>query len=444
MKRVFVAGVLIATSLGNQVDAQVSSAPPVIHGVVSLQRAEQLAARLNPDIRAAEAAQVSAQAGVAAADSAFRPQLSVNLFVSGGSESAIMSSTAGVMPSQQMLLGRGAFADQNAVVMLPLWAGGGRRAAAGQARWTSMATAADVLSARREVQLEVADEYAAIPAQDALLTAAHHRLKSATAHLANDRLGYSQGAQPLLTVRRDETEYADAQRAVSEALRDKALAVNRLIETLGVDPASTIETAQATTTELSVIPALKELEVWAVANRPEVSNATLKVKAALSGISVRRAAFAPQLSLFAMGDVMQQHRMPGFAGTAFGITASIAVTNGGMRRAAVKDAEGALAGARAMQQKAVQQVTRQVKDAYVQLKSAQAELVAAKAAVASSTEAYQEELQRFGAGRSTDADVLEALAARTSAEYGEAEARFALQSAYYQLMYAAGRPIAGV
>jgi outer membrane protein TolC len=186
---------------------------------------------------------------------------------------------------------------------------------------------------------------------------------------------------------------------------------------------------------------LKELETSAVENRPEVSNATLKVKAALSGISVRRAAFAPQVSLFAMGDAMQQHGMPGFAGTAFGLTASIALTNGGMRRAAVKDAEGALAGALAMQQKAVQQVTRQVKDAYVQLKSAEAELVAAKAAVVSSTEAYQEELQRFGAGRSTDADVLEALAARTTAEYGAAAARFDLQSAYYRLMYAAGRPI---
>ncbi len=153
------------------------------------------------------------------------------------------------------------------------------------------------------------------------------------------------------------------------------------------------------------------------------------------------AAFAPQVSLFAMGDVMQQHAMRGFAGSAFGLTASIALSNGGMRRASVNDAEAQLVEAKAGQQKAVQQVLREVKDAFAQFKSAQAELVAAKAAVASSTEAYQEELQRFGAGRSTDADVLQALAARTTAEYGEAEARFELQSTYYQLMYSAGKPI---
>ncbi len=441
MNRILVTCLFLSAGWCRDAAAQQLLATPVVSQKVTIEQAEKLAEQYNPDIRAAAATSRSAAAGVQAADSAFHPQMSVNLFVSGGSESAIMGSTQGVMPSQQMLLGRGAFADQNAVVMLPIWVGGARRAAAGQARWANEAAKTTLQVVKREVELQVAEEYTAVPAQDALLLAARHRLKSAAAHLANDRLAYAQGAQPLLTVRRDEADYAAAELAVSDAQRDKSLALNRLVQSLGINPASAPVVTLQAESDTTHLPALGELVQEASANRPEVLTAKLMVKAALSAISVKKAAYAPQISLFAMGDVMQQQSMRGFAGTSFGFTASVALSNGGLRRAAVRAAEAALEEAHARLQKVVLQVTREAKDAYVQLTAAKSAKEAAVTSVTSATEAYREQLQRFEAGRSTDADVLEALAARTSAEYSLAEARFDLESAYYRLMYAVGRPI---
>lgn len=450
---------------------QILAGRPVVSGVLSLDRAEEIALRESPVVRGA-IEEVEAAAGrLEAARAERRPWVSTNLFASGGSNPNIVAGPAPTQPQMIMGLPKDAFVDANLMVMYPLLTSGRLRAMVRQAAALRDASRADLEAQRQEIVLTTRAAYREVQARRALTDVWRAKLSEDQERLRVDRLRLQEGQIANVYVLRDEAEVAATRQELTNAERDVELAFLQLKTVLGVSPASRLEIPGT----LELVPSaelIRQLGAAAPAapgtaaggtgaggaagalppdvaallrlaerRRPELQASDRRIAAARAEAASVRGSLGPQVNLFAMADGMKMKGEDPFVGTTYGVAASFPLYNGGQGRARLKTAEAERRRQEQEQERIALQVAQEVTSALLNLRAAEQNVGTAQAALTAAREEYRVQLLRYQAGRSVLVEVLDALSARTRAEAGVTQALFQFNVARDRLLRSVGEPL---
>lgn len=391
-----------------------------------------IAMRSSPRIRAALADLAAARAEAAFARSRSAPQLSLNGFAAQSSMPNVLQSSMGVEPRALVIAAEGTFADANVTLMAPIFVGtvfsGMTRAALAAER----AAAAELSGVRADVALSTREAYLRALYGAALVEAQSARVKAAEAMASIARARMEAGTGIEASLLRAEAEAADARRELSKMETERQRSVLDLVTAMGAQAAQEPNLTGALT-EISVQGTLEEKLTEALSRRGELLAARSRVAEAEGRLSSAKGAFAPQVYGFAMGDVFRPADAMGrSSGGTVGITVSLPVFDGGMRRAEVVRAEAMAERARAEARTMELQVENEVRGAWLELVNASRSISSAKAAVAAAQAAYDVVAVRVESGKSILLEQIDAAAAL-------AKARTNLAGSIYDQLVAAAR-----
>jgi len=214
------------------------AARPVVNGPLSLDEAVATALRESPVLRGAEDEVEAALGRLNAARAERKPMLSANTFLSGGSLPNIVESPQ--LPIARMIMGlpRGAYFDQNLMLMAPILTGGRLKALVRQAQAGREASQAELEGQRQEIALLARTAYREVQARRALVDVQQARLRENEEQLRLDRIRAQEGKIPPFFVLRQEAEVAATQQELTNAARDVELSLLQLRTVMGVNPAS--------------------------------------------------------------------------------------------------------------------------------------------------------------------------------------------------------------
>ena len=410
---------------------------PLVTGPLSLQKAVEIALANSPILRGATADLDMAAARVKAAQAARKPSLSATTILTTGSETGpIYNSPDGVTPQNLFAVPRGAFADQNLMLMLPLLNGGRLQALTRQAQATRDASGFDLQTSRLDVALDTKTAYRQVLLALETQKVAAARRSATTEQLQNDRAAEKVGRVPQLFVLRDEAEDADAGQDVTNAARDVELAILSLRAVMGARTesdfslADSLETLNQEDSAVNLQTALKQ--------RPELQGARARLESARQGENAVRGSSKFQAALTGMAD-LSGTRSGSAGGLSLGVVVGVPIFDGGARRAGREEARAQISRAQADVSRMEIQVEREVSGANVSLDAARKNVTASQSALVAAQESYRVALLRYQGGRATNAETLDALAALTRARTNRARALYEAQIASDQLARAIGK-----
>lgn len=419
------------------VPGEATGARPFVTGPLSLQKAVEIALANSPILRGATADLDVAAARVKAAQAARKPSLSATTFLTTGSETGpIYNSPDGVTPQNLFAVPRGAFADQNLMLMLPLLNGGRLQALTRQAQAARAASGFDLQTARLDVALDTKTAYRQTLLALETQKVAAARQNATTEQLRNDRAAEKAGRVPQLFVLRDEAEDADAGQDVTNAARDVELALISLRALMGARTDSDFSLTDSLET-LNEDDSASNLQT-ALANRPELQGARARLESTRQGENAVRGSSKFQAALTGMAD-LGGTRSGSSGGLSVGLVVGVPIFDGGMRRAGRDEARAQISRAQADVSRLEIQVEREVAGAQVSLDAARKNVATAQSALVAAQEGYRVALLRYQGGRATNAETLDALAALTRARTNRARALYNAQIASDQLGRAVGR-----
>lgn len=415
----------------------IGSERTAIKGALTLSQAVQTGLRENLMLKAARADVKAAQADTRAARSQTGVQISANTYATVGDMSAIVSTSPGVMPTNNNLVPRNGFVDQNLMLMVPIYTGGRLRNQIRAASEREKATTAGVGSAQADTALQVKLAYYRVQLAEEMVRAAQARLDAAAALLATTKAQVDAGKAIEATMSRVDAERADAQRMLTSARNDREKMLLDLKMAMGVNLDSEITLAEA----LAFAPPKGDLKAQlarAMQERPELLAARARLRAAQAQTSATRGSLQPQIYATAMADAFDSKAMGSGKGYAVGLSLSFPLIDGGQRRAET-------AGARAMQERAEAEardldlrVQTEVRQVWLDVETGAQNYTTARTALASAQSAYDVMALRVQNQKSLLVEQLDAQAALTQARANLAQALYDHASAVARLQRAVG------
>ncbi len=387
-------------------------------------------------------------------------------------------------------------------VTLPVDISGALRAATSQAQFQEVATRLDINRTRNQIVYDVRGAFYNVLRSQALVGVATENLQNSLDRLKDANLRYGLQTVAYFDVVRAQTDVANAQRLVIQARNGVSLNVGNLNSAIGIDVttplhisdrnaveqppgvapptvppitpqsdvppggtgngvafvAPTAEALQAQTIGLvaprpdAVVdealrmgpdfdPILKE----ALATRPEVLEADAQIAAAKRGIQYARRSRLPGLSLS-----LGYYNLRNSTGTTridepeAGVGISLPLFDGGLARAREQQARADIATATTNRRQAIDQVTLDVQQAYLNLVQARDQVAVANVALAQARTGFQLARVRYNvgvarAGISPQLEVSDAQAALTQAESNQVNAIYDYNQSRSQLDRAIGR-----
>ena len=422
--------ILIASSAVGQ------EAPPK---ELSLTGAVAFALKHSPTLRAARAEVDAARAETDVARSRNLPQLSVNGFASRASMTNILQSSMGVEPAALIMAPEENFLDLNLSLMMPLYTGGLITGLVAAAVASEQAAVAEADGMRAEVALMVRESYIQALYGTELVKAQQARVAAAEAmaKVAQDQFQAGKGIEA--GVRRAEAELADAQRELKMAENDRRKMVLDLLAQMG----AALDSEPALTESLRFQPVAGTLDGYlaeADSKRGERAAARARAKSAEGRAKSAEGALRPQLYGFAMGDAFwPKDGMGKSSGYAVGLTVSLPVFDGGMRRAEVRAARAMLEQARAEAEVWRIRTAKEVRQVWLDIETAAENYRTAEAALAAAQSSYDVATIRVEAGKGILVEQLDALAALTRGRANLARAAFEHELSIAKLFRAVGR-----
>lgn len=414
-----------------------SSAQTAAPQQLTMREAVAFALQHSPALKASQAEIDFARAEAGVARSRTRPQLSANGFVSQGSMPNMLR-TMGVEPQAMQMAPEGGFVDANLMLMAPLYTGGYLQGLVAAALAREQAAKADALGLRAEVALRIRESYARALYGAELVKAQRARVKAAEAMVQNAQAQLDAGKGIEATVRRAEAELAEAQRELRTFENDRTKLLLDLLAEMGASMDTPVVLAESPAFA-SPPRTLEESITAADSTRGELLAARQRALAAGGQVSSAEGALRPQVYGFAMGDAFgPRDAMGRNAGYTVGLTVSLPVFDGGMRRSEVT-------AARAMRERAMAeadrwkiQVEKEVRQAWLDIETAAQNYRSSEAALSAAQSAYDVIVVRVEAGKAILVEQLDALAALTRARANLAQALYEHQLAIAKLSRAIG------
>lgn len=410
---------------------------------LSLDEAQAFALRNSPTIRSARAMAEVAGAEVRMARARSLPQLSAAGFGSTGVMSNVLQAPAEADPQALVLAPSGRFVDGNLMLMAPLYTGGLLAGLTAAAQANERAAKADTLAMIADVELAVSRLYAMAQYASELVKAQEARLAASRAMLQNAQALLATGKGLEAGVRRAEAEVADAQRELTSSQNERRKTILDLLSEMGAPLDREVVLQDA----LDFVPPRESLEEnirRAFERRGEVLAARERTLAARSQAKSAAAATGPQLYGFAMADAFDPRDMSGRrSGYTVGLTVSVPVFDGGMRRAQISSARAAAERAAAEESRIRLQAEREVRQAWLDIETAAQNYHTAQSAKAAAEASLEVVTLRVGVGKALLVEQLDAIAAVTRARANLAQALYEHTVAIAALERASGgrRPV---
>ena len=259
---------------------------------------------------------------------------------------------------------------------------------------------------RRSTQIslvaEVATDYFAVLADEALLKVTQETLQSEIESYELTMAMYEHDTTTLLSLRQAESAVDAARASLAQYERQLAQDTHALTLVLGQEIPADLPAAKDMNTEGLLAPVPEGLPSNLLTHRPDILSAEHTLRAANANIGAARAAFFPSIQLTASGGSASNQISglfrPGTATWSFAPTITLPIFTGGQNRANLDLAHIEKNAAIAQYELTIQTAFREVSDAlsargtYIDQRRAQATLVAADA------DAYRLAQMRFQTG----------------------------------------------
>lgn len=373
---------------------------PVLSGPLSLAEAVQLARERNPSTQISAQDLAIAEAQVRSARSARLPV--VSLGAAGTLANDDFFYTTGVGPGN---IPRNAAGEFNLGLSLPLYTGGRLPARVDQTLAERDAVQSDLATTRLESVLMVKKAYFEALFTRSQVEVYQQYVAQREASLKNTRDLFEIGKVPRVNVLRDQTELASAKRALlaAQTVLDKAMADLR--RGLGASPMSNFTLSDP----LNVKPVsleLPQLLAQAKQNNSELAALRSRIKVSEADNRMARAAFLPQVNLFAQGE-LRTPTSPGFGnGGSLAVVANWQVLDFGGRSAEVDRSLASVRKAQLQVDEKEQELAKTITQAWLDWREAKDAIELTQAAVAQATEENRLAQERYAVGKSIQVEVL--------------------------------------
>ena len=392
--------------------------PTVTSSRLTLRDALRIAAADNLTLKQSRADAETASASARSADAQETISLSTTTYATAGDSSNILTTSPGVLPQNIFSVPAHGFADQNLMLMVPIYTGGKLKSNSAAASKQSEAASLSRTASALTVTAAVTEGYANALLQSVLVAVAQTRVTAEDEQVRETAEKVAAGRLAPVDLLREQAEQADARQALLAAQTNAQLALITLKTTLGVSQISQIALSDTLDTLTDSAPFPSDLTAalhQADTRRPELAAAMRQVEAARSAVKAAQGTYAPQVYGVAMADASAGAGV-GRTGYTVGLTASLPLYDGGRRRAEVDAARSRLERAEAEALEARQTVDQQVAAAWLTLGTASAQVQAANTGVKAAQDAYELAKLRYDAGKSIAAERLDALSALTRAQ----------------------------
>ncbi len=415
---------LAVPALAQSTPAPAVPVPSPASAPLTLGQATDLVLGGSPAVTAARQALAQAQTRVGQAQAARRLQITFN--------STASLSSAGVYqpPPAQETFGT---LQNTLTVPLPLGARGGLLVRSAQDQFLS--ARAQFGAARLALAGQVAAAYYDLLRKQALLAVAQQTLDQDGRALADARKREAAGDVARLDVLQAQVPVAAAQAALDGAENDLDVAREALNSLLGRPLDDPLDIAEVSSPAADFLPAtLAQARAFALARSPDIQAADATVRADESSLAAARLYREPSVSLQAI-DIRSKDVTSFSCEDTVQAAVTVPLTDGGLGREQVREAEAALAGARAQAQTSRRSALAAVSAAFLTARSRRRQLAAARVTLDIARITYDKTVQGYQKGLFPLLQVLNAQAALTQARiaytqgvYDAAASGSALQS----------------
>lgn len=417
-----------------------SDAPAAVRRL-SLRDALALAQVSNVSIKQRQADADAASAAARSTQAQQKPSVSTTTYGTLGDSSNTFSTSPGVDPRNVIRIPPGPFADQNLMLMVPLFTGGSLAGRTASSRNQASAAQAGEAGVRLTVSAEVTSAYANAALGNALVAVAQAQQSAEDEQVRVTAEKVQTGRLAPVDLLREQAAQAEARQSVLAAINAQAQALVTLRFLLNLpqlSPLALTDTLDTLIASPSYLPAALAAALTDTKRRPELVAAEAQVQAAQSAVRSAEGAYAPQVYGVAMGDASLGRDLSR-AGYTLGLTASLPLYDGGQRRADVDGAKARAKRAEADAQQAELQVEEETASAWLTEQTAAAQVQATAVGVTAAQEGYVLADLRYNAGKSTTAERLDALATLVRAQGAFAQAKADVITSQARLRAAIGQ-----
>ncbi|HVT14256.1 MAG TPA: TolC family protein [Fimbriimonadaceae bacterium] len=395
---------------------------------LSLAEAIRFAESNSPVLGAAKSELDAANASAKVARADTLPQVAANGFAADGNKSALLGNPPGLMQVPS-----GSFVGGSLGLMIPLLVPR-ESAMAGAADRQTRAVAGELAEVRDDLDLHVTEAYDRVLLYRQIALAEEAKIKAAEELVRTTQALLDAGKGIEATVQRARAELSIAQRALTTARNEADKSALDLAATMGANLAESLDPSD--TLALSPVPSdLSEYVRRARRARGLLVAAEARLEAAELDIRAAQGSRLPRLYGVVMGDATNRREM---GDVTAGLTLSFPIFDGGRIDGEVAQARSKKAKAEDDLRQARLIVERDIRQAWLDVQTAQANEVSAEAAVKAALESYDVVALRVSAGKSILIEQLDALETLTRAKADLAQATFDQAIAVAKLNRAAG------
>ena len=446
MKKYFSILGVILLAVGTSAQSQ----PPATGSLqpLTLQQAVRVALEKNPGIQAADAYARAAQEGITTAKSFRYPRFDFSEGFTRGNNPVYVFGT--LLTQRQFTAANFALGFLNTppalddfrtafVATMPLYDAGQTSRMVRNARLQSQSAQKGKDRTRQEVVFQVINAYL----NDALAQENVRVAKSAVETTKSDLERANARQASGLAVPSDllsaQVQLAQAEEDLLRAQNAVELAHAALNVAMGV-PEDAPTSIRASFSEASFVAgSLEERQAKALAVRPDYAQAQLGRQQAVNGMRMARAEFLPKVNLFSSWEADNQtFATRGGNNWVAGASLNFNLFDGGEKIARLKESKARELQASALESQMASAVRLQVREAYLNLATAQKRLEVVKDAASQAAESLRITQNRYEEGLVTITDLLRAETAKTAAEKNALNAAFDYRLSYAALELATG------
>lgn len=321
----------------------------------------------------------------------------------------------------------------------PLYTGGKIENTVRLAKHGEAAVGHAAAAARQQLTAEVTTAYFNVLQTRNLADVAAQGVGDLEAHLRNVQNHYDAGTVALSDVLQTEVRLANARNSLIRARNTQQLARYKLNKIIGLS----LHNAAVLSDDPGFrpdLPAVDASVAAALAKRPEMAQARLRVAMAEDKLKIARSGDLPTVALVATET--RQDTMPSSSknSTAWlvGVNVHLNVFDNGLTRAGIKQAESEIAAAREQLRQAEDRITLEVCQAHLSVQEAVGRIDNNKVAVKQSETDYELAQEKYENGIGTNLDVMDAELAKTQARINYIQALYDYHISRAQLDKAMG------
>lgn len=435
MRLILILGLILANGCAY---AQAPVELPVVTGILSISQAVENALKYSPTITGRKALANAASARLSSA----RSMSKISTVLSGTLDSSnmqmILPGVEGLGPSSGTIVPDRARAGLSIMLMYPISTGGKLESMIRARSAENDSSKLDISSYEIDLALTAKTVYRQAALAVMLQDAAQKWVDESVERVRLAEDSYTQGRTAKYDLLRNRTELADASSKLNLAKRDIQVALIHLKRTMGVSQDSSFEISDSLSDSLPDLQ-ISALTAGALSERPDILSAKKMIEGKREMLRAAISASSLQLYAVAMGQAENVNGMKFDKGYLLGFTAALPLSDGGLRKSGVEEAKAILSESESNLAEIELEVRAEVASNIADIDLAIKNMALASDAINQAEEDYKVMRMRYEAGKSTNVEVLDALAVLTSARSARAQTLFNLNTAQDILLRTTGK-----